>query len=96
VTGKSKKYTPEFREEACRLVIDGSRPVAEVSRKIGINESTLGYWVKAYRRKHSGDELPLDMPHRARLNELERRVKELEQENAFLKKAAAYFAREHR
>jgi transposase-like protein len=36
------------------------------------------------------------MPHRARLNELERRVKELEQENAFLKKAAAYFAREHR
>ena len=96
VTGKSKKYTPEFREEASRLVIDGSRPVAEVARKIGINESTLGYWVKAYRRKHSGEELPLDMPHRARLNELERRVRELEQENAFLKKAAAYFAREHR
>lgn len=96
MTGKSKKYTPEFREEACRLVIDGSRPVAEVARKIGINESTLGYWVKAYRRTHSGEELPLDMPHRARLKELERRVKELEQENTFLKKAAAYFAREHR
>jgi transposase len=41
---------------------------------------------KAYRRKHSGEELPLDMPHRARLNELERHVKELKQENAFLKK----------
>ena len=75
---------------------DLNRTPVEVAQKIGINESTLGYWVKAYRRNHSGKELPLDMPHRARLNELERRVKELEQENAFLKNAAAYFAREHR
>jgi transposase-like protein len=96
VTGKSKTYTPEFREEASRLVIDGSQPVAQVARNIGVNESTLGYWVQDYRRKHSGEELPLDMPQRARLKELERRVRDLEQENTFLKKAAAYFAREHR
>jgi transposase-like protein len=33
---------------------------------------------------------------RARLKELERRNRELEMENSFLKKAAAYFAKDHR
>jgi transposase len=36
------------------------------------------------------------MPEAERIQELERRNRELEMENAFLKKAAAYFAREHR
>ena len=36
------------------------------------------------------------MPDGERVRELERRVRELEMENAFLKKAAAYFAKEHR
>ncbi len=52
--------------------------------------------LKAYREKHAASEQPLDMAERARLRELERRNRELEMENAFLKKAAAYFAKEHR
>ena len=52
----------------------------------------LGNWVRAYRQKHAGDEPPLQLSERARLRELERRNRELEMENAFLKKAAAYFA----
>jgi transposase len=63
----------------------------------GVLEShTLGFWVKAYRKKLSGQPLPADMPDDERVRELERRVRELEMENTFLKKAAAYFAREHR
>jgi transposase-like protein len=38
----------------------------------------------------------LELSERARLYELERRNRELEMENVFLKKAAAYFAREQR
>jgi transposase-like protein len=78
------------------MVIDLSRPIAQVARELGVNDTTLGFWVKDYRRKRSGEQLPMDMPDRARLQELERRNRELEMENAFLKKAAAYFAREHR
>jgi transposase-like protein len=44
----------------------------------------------------TGQPLPASMPDDERLKELERRNRELEMENAFLKKAAAYFAREHR
>ncbi len=96
MTGKPKKYSAEFKEEAARLVVDSSRPIAHVAREIDVNETTLGYWVKDYRERHAGEEPPLEIGERARLRELERRNREMEMELAFLKKAAAYFAREHR
>jgi transposase len=52
--------------------------------------------VSTYRREHAGEELPLTMSERARLRELGRETRELKMENEFLKKAAAYFARDHR
>jgi transposase-like protein len=93
---KGKSYTPEFKEQAVRKVVENSLPIAQVARELGINDTTLGFWVKACRKKHVNDPLPADMPDRERVRELERRNRELEMENAFLKKAAAYFAREQR
>jgi transposase-like protein len=78
------------------MVIETSRSIAEVAREVGVSETTLGSWVRAYREAHAGDEPALELSERARLRELERRTRELEMENAFLKKAAAYFAREPR
>ena len=88
--GKAKRYSPEFKEQAARKVVDNSLPIAQVARELGINDTTLGFWVKAYRKKLAGQPLPPDMPDQERLRELERRNRELEMENAFLKKAAAY------
>jgi transposase len=91
VSGKKRgSFSPEFKEEAARMVVETSRSIADVARELGLNETTLGYWVKAYRERHAGDEPPLQPSERARLRELERRNRELEMENAFLKKAAAY------
>jgi transposase len=91
-----KSYSPEFREEAVKLVIETSRPIAQVAKELGIHEATLGNWVNAYRREHAGEEPPLSVNERARLRELEREARELRLENEFLKKAAAYFAKDHR
>ena len=93
---KYRNFSPEFREEAARMVIETSRAIADVARELGISETSLGNWVRAYREKHAADEPPLQLSERARLRELERKNRELEMENTFLKKAAAYFAREHR
>jgi transposase len=96
VPGKGKRYTPEFKEQAARKVVDNSLPIAQVARELGVNDTTLGFWVKAYRKEISGQPLPEGMPDDERLRELERRNRELEMEVAFLRKAAAYFAKEHR
>jgi transposase len=90
VSGKYRKFTPEFRDEAARMVVETSRPIAEVARELGINETSLGNWVRAYREKHAGDEPPLQISERARLRELERENRELRAKNEFLSKAAAY------
>jgi transposase len=96
VPGKAKRYTPEFKEQAARKVVDNSLPIARVARDLGVNDTTLGFWVKAYRKQCAGQPLPAGMPDDERVRELERRNRELEMEVAFLRKAAAYFAKEHR
>jgi transposase len=91
-----RKFSPEFKEEAVKAVLATSRPVAQVAKELSIHEATLGNWVNTHRREHSGDEPPLTVNERARLRELEREARELRMENEFLKKAAAYFAKDHR
>ena len=93
---RGKYYTPEFKEQAARKVVEGSLKVAQVARELDVNETTLGCWVSAYRKNIARSPLPVGIPEPERVKELERRVRDLEMENAFLKKAAAYFAREQR
>jgi transposase len=96
VAGKYKTFSPEFREEAARMVVETSRAIADVARELGVSETSLGNWVRAYREKHAEDEPPLRLSERARLRELERENRELRIKAEFLSKAAAYFAAEHR
>ncbi len=42
---KYRKFSPEFRAEAVRLVIENSRPITQVARELGVNDGTLGSWV---------------------------------------------------
>lgn len=93
---KRKQYSPEFREEAVKMVIETSQPIAKVARDLNIVEGTLGSWVAAYRREHVGEEPPLTVSERARLRELEKEVRELRMKAEFLGKAAAFFAQEYR
>jgi transposase-like protein len=93
---RRRKFTPEFRDEAVKMVIETSRPIAEVARELGIIEGTLGNWCKLYRESHAGEEPPLTISDRARLRELERENRDLKMQNEFLKKAAAFFAKEGR
>ena len=91
-----KKYSLEFREQAVRRVIDGSRPVADVAREVKVNEGTLSNWVRVFRDQHPVEEKPLTIPERTRLADLEREVRELRMKTEFLGKAAAFFAQEYR
>ena len=96
MTRNRRKFSPEFKEEAAKMVVETSQTVAHVARELNVNETTLGNWVKEYRETHAGDEPALLVSERARLRELERENRELKMEVEFLSKAAAYFASEYR
>lgn len=92
-----KKYTPEYRQEAARLVIDTGRPIAEVARELNLGATLLGRWVKKEReRTGDGPAADLDADERAELDQLRKEIAELKMDNEFLGKAAAFFASKHR
>ncbi len=91
-----RSFTPEYKDEAAKMVVELSRPVASVARELGLNGQSLRNWVNAYREAHAGEEPPLSVSERARLRELEKENRELRLEKEFLGKAAAFFAREYR
>ena len=92
-----RTYTQEYKEEAADYIISSGRPIAQVARELGIGEQMLGRWVKARRLQRGLDKQPqLTLEEKAEVKELRNRVKDLEEELAFLKKAAAFFAKERR
>jgi transposase len=93
---RRRKYTPEFKTEAAKMVVESSRPIAEIAREIHVNSGTLGHWVAKYRADHADEEPPLSITERARLRELEKENRELRMKAEFLGKAAAFFAQESR
>ena len=91
------KYSPEFREEAVQIALKSSKTIAEIARELDLNPETLRTWVRKHKaRQEPAADAELNAGERARLKELERRNRELEMENSFLKKAAAYFAKDAR
>jgi transposase len=91
-----RSFTPEYKEQVARMVVEESRAIPSTAREIGVNEQTLRNWVNAYRVNHAGEEPPLTISERARLRELEKENRELRLEREFLGKAAAFFASEYR
>ena len=96
---RNRRFSPEFREAAAGEVVDRSRPVGDVARDCGVTGQSIRNRVREFRAEPVGSAGPdpgLGVDERARLKELERRVRELEEENRFLGKSVAFFARRHR
>jgi transposase len=96
VSQKRRSFTPEYKDEAAKMVVESSQSVAAIARELQLNEQTLRNWVADYRKRHADYEPELELSERARLRELEKEVRELRLEKEFLGKAAAFFASEYR
>ena len=90
--GNRRKYTPEFKAEAVKLVLEAGLTQAQASRDLGVAESVLGRWLRAARV--AAHPAALSEAERAELARLRKEVNVLRKERDILKKAAAFFARE--
>jgi len=91
------RYTKEFREEAVKLVTEGTMSIPDAARRLSLPPSTLGNWVRAYKSGKLGEIGKTQRPLTDIEIELARVKKELAEtrmERDLLKKAAAYFAKE--
>ena len=90
---KRKKYDPEFREGAVRIVEETNKPIAQVARDLGVNEGTLGNWVNQARAAREGHgELAKD--DYAELRRLRAEVAELRMERDVLKRSVVSWVKE--
>lgn len=97
-----RQYTSAFKQEAVRLSKESGKSLAQVARELGVRADLLRKWK---RQVEQGDglsdaavfpgsgKLP---PQEEELRRLRREVETLRQERDFLKRAAAYFAKESR
>ena len=84
-------YTDEYRLECADYVISSGKTATEVANELGLYHKTLQHWVKMRRDELDGKS-PSKQVNPNEVRELRKRIRELEQENEFLKKASAFFA----
>jgi transposase-like protein len=94
----TKRFSPEVRERAVRLVFDQEREhnsqwscIEAIAPKIGCTPQTLRSWVKQA-EIDQGRVNGVTSSDRERLKALERENRELKRANEILRKASAYFA----
>ena len=87
-----KKYSAQFKDQS--LEYAKKHGIPQAAKDLGLPESMLYSWRASQRR--GGQPLEQQKLQQAEFARLKRENIRLEEENAFLKKAAAYFAKESR
>jgi transposase len=100
MSSTSRRYAPEVRERAVRLVLERQdehesqwAAIVSVAAKIGCTPETLRIWVRRV-EVDEGRRPGISSDERARLKELERENRELRRANEILKSASLFFATE--
>ena len=94
----SRRYSPEVRERAVRMVLEQQTEhssqwatIQSMASKIGCTSETLRRWVRQAERDQ-GIRSGMTSDDRERLKKLERENRELKRANEILRKASAFFA----
>lgn len=91
----NKKYDEEFKKEIVYEYQKGAT-LTDIFKNYGVPKSTVTVWIKKYSEEchYSKPQTKENNISSEELRALNRKIAELEKENNFLKKAAAFFAKE--
>lgn len=91
------RYSKEFKLEAIRLLNEKEKPIADIARELGVKRTLLYRWRDEHEAKQEdafrGQTGP-KTKKRSELDQLRQENKDLKEDLAILKKAAAYFAKD--
>ena len=94
-TTTRRQFTDAFKSEAVRLTRESRRPVAQVARALGISDNVRYRWRSEQQQVASqGRTRQAVRAEQEELTRLKRENEMLRKERDFLKRAAAFFARE--
>ena len=84
----SQRFTPEFKEEAVRQVVERGYSVAEVSARLGVSTHSLYKWVKAVTPDKTEKQAADLLEAKSEILRLRAQMRRVEEERDILKKAA--------
>jgi transposase len=90
----SQRYSPEFKDEAVRQIVERGYTVAEVSERLGVSSHSLYKWVKAVKPDKTERDTAELVEAKSEILRLRAQLRRTEEERDILKKAARYFAKE--
>jgi len=90
-----KTYSKDFKVEAVRLAAESDRPVTQVARELGLRVNQIYKWKKQLDEKQDSafPGKPATKDKDAEIRRLKKALAASEEENAFLKKTAVFFAK---
>ena len=91
--GTFRRYSEEYRLNAAKMVIQRGYSPDQAARELGCSGESVRRWAKEY-SANIDPSSPKGLSAEDRAYYWERRCKRAELETEFLKKAAAYFAKE--
>jgi transposase len=92
-----RQYSDEYKSEAVRLANDSGKPVTQVARELGVNANMLHRWMREEREAQAaGKTRGGAKAEQEEIARLRRELARVTQERDFLKRAAAFFAKEHK
>jgi len=93
---KKRRFSPEFKADAVKLVQQSGRSIREIARDLGVSYGAVARWAKqAETDAGGGPPGALTTAERTELQELRRENERLRMDREILKKAAAFFAKEN-
>jgi transposase len=93
---KKPVYDEAYKKKTVQFVKESGKPVAEVARELKIKDNTLYGWMNKFGNEPEIAQHQVFKSEDHQLREMQKKIRDLQEENEILKKAMHFFAKDRR